>query len=136
MGGVMRLSKVTALYRPVGPGQLQRIIESGWMKFPERKSRQRYFYPMLDESFAHHVAADWNVRNSGVGYVTRFKVERKFLEPYPIYIVGGPEHREYRIEADMLARLNENIVGKIEVISVYGELPFSEDEALLTATLR
>ena len=132
----MRLSKVTALYRPVGPVQLQRIIESGWLKFPKRKARQRYFYPMLDESFAHHVAGDWNVRNSGVGYVTRFKVERKFLETYPIYIVGGPEHREYRIEAEMLEQLNDNIVGKIEVISVYGEPPFSENEAFVTAALR
>lgn len=132
----MRLSKVTTLYRPVGPVQLQRIIESGWTEFPERKARQRYFYPMLDESFAHHVAADWNVRNSGVGYVTRFKVKRKFLEPYPIYIVGGPEHREYRVEADSLASLNDNIVGKIEVISVYGETPFSEEETLLTVALR
>lgn len=120
----MRLSEVAMLYRPVGPGQLQRIIESGWAQFPERKARQRYFYPMLHESFAKRVARDWNVRNSGVGYVTRFRVKRTFLEPYPIYIIGGPEHREYRIEAKCLEQLNDNIVGKIEVIAAYGESSF------------
>ncbi|MBV1920438.1 MAG: ADP-ribosylation/crystallin J1 [Pseudomonadales bacterium] len=126
----MRLSEVATLYRPVGPGQLQCIIESGWARFPERKARQRYFYPMLHESFAKRVAGDWNVRNSGVGYVTRFKVKRTFLEYYPIYMVGGPEHREYRIDAKRLAQLNNNIVGKIEVIAVFGEPPFSEETGL------
>ncbi|OUS03030.1 hypothetical protein A9Q81_08000 [Gammaproteobacteria bacterium 42_54_T18] len=125
-----RLSEVATLYRPVGPGQLQCIIESGWARFPERKVRQRYFYPMLHESFAKHVAGDWNVRNSGVGYVTRFKVKRTFLEPYPVYMVGGPEHREYRIDADRLTQLNNNIVGKIEVIAVFGEPPFTEETEL------
>ena len=127
----MRLSEVATLYRPVGPGQLQCIIESGWAEFPERKTRQRYFYPMLHESFAHTVASDWNVRNLGVGYVTRFKVKRSFLDSYPIYIVGGPEHREYRIDANEVSLLNANIVGKIEVIAVYGEEAFSEDLMLM-----
>ncbi|PCJ44145.1 MAG: hypothetical protein COA99_07355 [Moraxellaceae bacterium] len=127
----MRLSEVATLYRPVGPGQLQCIIASGWSQFPERKARQRFFYPMLHESFAKSVAEDWNVRNSGVGYVTRFKLKREFLEPHPIYMVGGPEHREYRIEASLLAQLNSNIVGKIEVIAVYGERLFSDEQILL-----
>ena len=127
----MRVSEVATLFRPVGPGQLQCIIESGWAAFPERKTRQRYFYPMLHESFAKRVASDWDVRNSGVGYVTRFKVKRAFLESYPVYIVGGPEHREYRIESSMLEHLNKNIVGKIEVIAVYGEPPFTAEAELL-----
>lgn len=128
----MGSSEVTTLYRPVGPVQLQHIVASGWQSFPNRKVRQRYFYPMLHESFAHRVAQDWNVRNSGVGYVTRFKVRRTFLEHYPVYIVGGPEHKEYRIEAEQLAMLNENIVGRIEVIGVYGEVADNARLSLVT----
>lgn len=111
--------ETVTLYRSVGPGQLKCIANTSWKRFPPRLHWQRFFYPMLHESFAHRIASQWNVEQSGVGYVLRFKVRKDYLEPLPIYIIGGPEHKEYRIAADEIDRLNENIIGDIEVLAVY-----------------
>jgi len=35
------------------------------------------------------IARDWNVKHSGVGYVTRFEVRRDFLDRYEVHQVGG-----------------------------------------------
>lgn len=118
------------LYRAVGPGQLQSIVAMGWKAFPPRRVSQRYFYPMLHASFAHKIAGDWNVRQSGVGYVVGFKVRKAFLEGYSIYRIGGPEHREYRIPATDLDGLNANIVGDIELLGIYHNAGLVEDAAL------
>lgn len=115
--------ETVALYRSVGPGQLKCIVESGWKKFPPRLHWQPYFYPMLHESFAHKIASQWNVKQSGAGYVVRFNVKKSYVERLPIYIIGGPEHKEYRIAADELAGLNESIVGDIELMATYDSQP-------------
>ncbi|MDX1694347.1 MAG: hypothetical protein R3208_11340 [Ketobacteraceae bacterium] len=111
--------ETVTLYRSVGPGQLKCIADSGWKRFPPRLHWQRYFYPMLHESFAHRIASQWNVEQSGVGYVVRFRVRKEYIDPLPVYIIGGPEHKEYRIPAEDFERLNSNIVGAIEVLAAY-----------------
>jgi len=37
---------------------------------------QPLFYPVLNEDYATRIARDWSVKASGVGYVTRFDVEK------------------------------------------------------------
>ncbi|MGB3619987.1 ADP-ribosylation/crystallin J1 [Ketobacter sp. MCCC 1A13808] len=113
------LNQTISLYRPIGPGQLQAILDSGSRRFPDRKTNQKFFYPLLHEAFAHFIARHWQLRNSGVGYVTMFEVRQSFVQDLPIFRMGGPEHQEYRIEAQSLPCLNDNIVGKISVIAVY-----------------
>ena len=49
----------------------------------------------------------------------RFRVRAEFLRDYQIHIVGSSEHQEYWIPAEDLQKLNENIVGAIEVISEF-----------------
>lgn len=115
--------ETVTLYRSVGPGQLKCIVESGWKKFPPRLHWQPYFYPMLHEAFAHKIASQWNVKQSGVGYVLRFKVRKQYLDSLPIYIIGGPEHKEYRIASHELSDLNDNLVGSIELMATYKEEP-------------
>lgn len=60
------------LYRPVGPAELALIEASGRTAFPSRLSGQPIFYPVLDEVYATHIARDWNVKQNGTGFVTRF----------------------------------------------------------------
>jgi len=62
---------------------------------------------------------DWNVKQSGSGYVTRFRVRQSFLDRYEIHQVGGRTILEYWIPAEDLAELNANIVGLIEVVAEY-----------------
>jgi len=108
----------STLYRPVGPGQLQAILESGGRRFPGRRPNQKFFYPLLHESFARRIAAEWHLQRSGVGYITAFEVVSEYLQTIPVYTVGGPEHREYRIPARELEAFNDQIVGRISVVGV------------------
>jgi len=50
---------------------------------------QPIFYPVLNQEYATMTARDWNVKRSGAGYVTRFRVRRSFLDHYEVHQVGG-----------------------------------------------
>ena len=63
------------------------------------------------------IARDWNVKASGVGFVTRFDVERSYLDQFDVHQVGGQTILEYWIPAERLDEFNEHIVGKIEEVS-------------------
>ena len=107
------------LYRPVGPKELALIAASGFREFPPRLPDQPIFYPVLNEQYARQIARDWNVRDSGAGYVTRFAVRAGFVGRYQEQQVGSTVHRELWIPAEHLAEMNQNIVGLIEVIAEY-----------------
>lgn len=107
------------LYRPVGPKELELIEQSGWREFPPRLPEQPIFYPVLNEEYATQIARDWNVRESGAGFVTRFRVEAGFIGRYPVQTVGGSVHQELWVPAEELADLNRHIVGRIEVIAEF-----------------
>jgi hypothetical protein len=112
-------TKTTTLYRPVGPKELALIAASGFREFPPRLPEQPIFYPVLNEEYARQIARDWNVPDSGAGYVTRFAVRAEFLARYAEKQVGTSVHRELWIPAEDLAEMNQNIVGSIEVIAEY-----------------
>jgi hypothetical protein len=87
--------------------------------FPPRLPEQPIFYPVLTEAYAIKIARDWNVRASGAGYVTRFKVRRDFLAKYDAQHAGGRSHLEYWIPAEDLAAFNAAIVGEMEVTAEF-----------------
>jgi hypothetical protein len=78
------------LWRPTGPEELALVEASGWRKWPPRLAGQSIFYPVLNEEYATMIARDWNVRQSGAGYVTRFQVRRSFLDNYEIHQGARP----------------------------------------------
>jgi hypothetical protein len=105
------------LYRPVGPKELALIVASGYREFPPRLPEQPIFYPVLNEEYACQIARDWNVPDSGAGYVTRFALRKDFANRYPVQKVGSSIHQELWIPAEDLAEMNRNIIGLIEVIA-------------------
>src|SRR5262249_20984673 len=107
------------LYRPVGPKELSLIRESGWREFPPRLPGQPIFYPVLNEEYATQIARDWNVRESGAGFVTRFLLDADFAKRYPPQTVGSSVHRELWVPAEDLTEFNGHIVGLIEVIAEF-----------------
>lgn len=107
------------LYRPTGPNELKLVEESGYTKWPARLPEQPIFYPVTNEEYAKEIAIKWNIKDSKVGYVTRFRVRKDFMDKYEIQQVGGKNHTEWWIPADDLDDLNRNIVGLIEVIGEY-----------------
>lgn len=107
------------LWRPTGPEELALVEESGWTAWPPRLPDQPIFYPVLNEDYATRIARDWNVKASGVGYVTRFEVRKSYLDSYDVQQAGGDTILEYWIPAEDLANFNANIVGTIDVVAEY-----------------
>jgi hypothetical protein len=77
-------------------------------EFPPRLPAQPILYPVTNEEYARHIAENWNVKESGSGYVTR-----------PVQQVGARVHTEHWVPAEELPELNRNIVGLIEVIASF-----------------
>ena len=107
------------LFRPSGPQELELVRASGFKRWPPRLPEQPIFYPVTNEEYAVQIARRWNVKDNGVGYVTRFRVLKTFMDRFPLEKVGGREHIEWWIPAAELEALNDNIVGLIEVIGEY-----------------
>jgi len=114
--------EVTTLYRPVGQAELELIRSSGFCRFPSRLPQQPFFHPVLSEQYATHIARYWNTKDESSGfsgYVMRFRLRTEFLPAYEVHTVGSTEHQEYWIPAQDLQRMNESIVGGIEVVSEF-----------------
>ena len=112
-------AETVTLWRPTGPEELALVEASGWREWLPRLAAQPIFYPVLNEEYATRIARDWNVRQSGAGYVTRFEVRRSFLDNYEVHQVGGQTILEYWIPAEDLGALNASIVGTIKVIAEF-----------------
>lgn len=65
------------------------------------------------------IAERWNVRDSGEGYVTRFRVRAEYISRHEVNTVGGRECQEYWIPAEDLPEFNANVVGLIEVVAEF-----------------
>lgn len=114
------MNSTVVVYRPAGPEEIRLVEETGFTRWPPRLPEQPIFYPVTNEDYAAEIASKWNVRDSGVGYVTRFEVRKSFMDRYEIKTVGGPGHTEWWIPAEDLEELNDNIVGKIQVVRRFG----------------
>lgn len=110
------------LFRPVGSNELALIKNSKFRAFPPRLPEQPIFYPVTNFEYAEQIARGWNSTDPGhgnLGYVTRFRVRREFLESYETHTVGGQIHTEYWIPADDLKAFNANLIEPIEVVAEY-----------------
>lgn len=114
-------TETVTLYRPAGPEELELVRQSGFRKWLPRLPEQPIFYPVTNEQYAIEIAARWNVKDSGVGYVTRFQVSSAFMSRYDIQQVGSAHHTEWWVPAEDLELLNSHIVGLIEVIGEFGK---------------
>lgn len=111
--------RAVTLFRPVGRKELDLIRAADFRAFPPRLFFQPIFYPVLTEPYAADIARKWNTKDEAsgyVGYVTRFRVDRAFLDRYEVHTVGNSQHQEYWIPAEDLAAFNDPLVGPIEVI--------------------
>ncbi|MBB3061139.1 hypothetical protein [Microbulbifer rhizosphaerae] len=86
----MAIETVT-LYRPTGPKELELVRQSGFKRWPPRLPGQPIFYPVTNEAYAKQIATQWNIKDSGIGYVTRFEVRKPFMDRYQIQQVGGSD---------------------------------------------
>lgn len=113
------IPETITLFRPVGPIDLELIKNSNWSAFPSRLSDQPIFYPVFNQEYAEQIARDWNAKSSGSGFVTKFQIEKSFIEKYEIHKVGGQIYLELWVPANELDELNKHIIGKIELIKEF-----------------
>ncbi len=113
--------ELVTLYRPTGPNELKLVEDSGFKRWPRRLPGQPIFYPVTNEKYAIEIASKWNVKDSKVGYVTKFQVKKSFMDRYEVQTVGASYHTEWWIPDSDLEELNDNIVGLIDVIGEYRE---------------
>ncbi len=98
-------------------GQSQRIAPVA-ARLPD----QPIFCPVFNEEYAARIARDWNVPATGVGYVTRFDVEKAYLDQFEVHQVGGRTILEYWIPAEQLEEFNDHIVGGIVEVSRFEQV--------------
>ena len=91
------------------------MAESGYTRWPPRLADQPIFYPVTNEKYAREVNA-WNVKQFGLGYITKFAVNKEFVDRYNVETVGASYHTEWWIPAEDLDELNANIVGEITIV--------------------
>jgi hypothetical protein len=72
------------MYRTTWPNELKLVEKSGFSKWPPRLPEQPIFYPVTNERYAKEIATKLNIKDSGIGYVTRFKVKKDFMAKYKI----------------------------------------------------
>lgn len=118
--GIERIEDYTVMYRPVGPAELRLLADSHFLAWPPRLPDQPIFYPVTNEFYASEIASRWNVPDSGCGFVTRFRVRNSFADRFSVHVVGAKMHSEWWIPAELVPELNDNLVGRIEVIEVCG----------------
>lgn len=128
-GGVEIEGDLVVMYRPTGPNELALVEASGFRRWPPRLPEQPIFYPVTNERYAMEIATRWNVKDSGVGYVTRFRVSKEIVDGYAVQKVGGAHHTEWWVPAEELEAFNDAIVGQIEVIDEYRHDPHAASDA-------
>ncbi|HEY1174600.1 MAG TPA: hypothetical protein VGF17_00455 [Phytomonospora sp.] len=118
-GRVENPDGTTTLWRPTGPAELRLVEESGRRRWPPRLPDQPIFYPVLNEDYAARIAREWNVPDSGRGYITRFRVDTAYVRRFPTRRAGGRDVLELWVPAEELDEFNDHIVGLIEVVGEF-----------------
>lgn len=131
-------SDTLTLWRPTGQAELDLVAASGWRAWP-RLPEQPFFYLGLNRWHATKGARERSVPSEGVGYVTRFVVQRAHMHRYRVHRTGGHQELEYQIPAEELADLNAHIIGAITEEADYrgpvSDQEFTDAEHALGAAL-
>jgi hypothetical protein len=111
---------------------LKLIQASDYTTFPPRLPHQPIFYPVLNFEYAEQIAQQWNTKDAASGYmgaVTRFELPVEYLAQFEEQLVGDAAHRELWIPAEELNSFNQQLTGRIEVVSVYYGDQFTGEKA-------
>jgi hypothetical protein len=117
-----RARKTRTLYRPMGVGEMAKILEADAARFPPRLPEQPIFYPVLNREYAEQIAERWNAPNSQNGYagfVTEFHVDANYALRFKPHVVGSSLHRELWVPAEVLEQFNQHLVGPITLVCAY-----------------
>ena len=69
--------------------------------------------------YAKTIARQWDAVQYTKGFVVSFTISMEFISHYKIQTIAYDEHMEYSVPIEELERLNNNIIGRIELVSVF-----------------
>ncbi len=118
--------ETTTLYRPVNKVELDLIQKTQWKKFPPRLPEQPIFYPVTNQEYASQITTEWNLPSYKNGFVTEFRLSKKYLTKFKVEKVGLDHHTELWVPAEELEEFNNEIIGGIKVIEGYHADPDSQ----------
>ncbi|WP_410795922.1 hypothetical protein [Parvularcula sp. LCG005] len=109
------------LYRPVGLKELEKIEAQDFRAFPPRLPEQPIFYPVTNRAYAQQIARDWNAKynDEKIGYVTEFDIDSDYCAKFDHKVVGGANHEELWVPAELLEEFNQKIIGKIRIVDEF-----------------
>lgn len=110
------MEDTVTLFRPTAPSELALLRDSGFLKWPPRLPEQPLFYPVTSEQDAIAITRAWIVQHSGLGYVSRFRVRKEFLDQCKTHDSETCDRNMRLVPAEDVEALNKSIVGKIEII--------------------
>lgn len=113
------MNRDIVLYKSLTPVQFAAVIRSGWRGFAVDSPEQKIFYPKLRLEYAEMIARMFNLAHYSAAYVVRFRLPLCFLQRYEIQSVAYEAHREYKIPVEDLEVMNQQILGRIEVVSAF-----------------
>jgi len=88
---------------------LDLIAELDWKGFPPRLPQQPIFYPVTNLDYARRISIEWNLPAYAKSYFQKFDVQN----------AGGKRIDGLWIPAEELAKFNQHIIGKIEIIETH-----------------
>lgn len=108
------------LYRPTGINELALVYQTGMRAWPPRLAGQPIFYPVLNLAYAEQIARDWNAPSEGrAGFATSFDVDDAYVSRFDVQIVGGRQHEELWVPADVLPEFNAHMSSHVTVETSY-----------------
>jgi len=116
------MSVIRTLYRPVSHQQLQQMENQSTPGFSAALwPASEYFYAIADLEYAFLLAKGWAEREQGAIYLTGFQVPDSYLANFRLSCMGANHHQEYWVPLSALAEFSQQIVGPIDVLSVFSQ---------------
>lgn len=109
-------NETVPLYRPALPTELAGLRDHGFSKWPVLPREQPLFFPVGDERLADAAAKTWTEEHGTTTYVTRFRVRSRLVNGGKSDQVRSVGEDEWPVAVQDVNALNQNIVGKIEVV--------------------
>lgn len=110
-----------ALYQTLSPEQLSALEHRAWRGIEAGQGGEYFCYLKLQQRYAEMIARQWTVPVHGAGYVVRLLLPRAALAAYDLETVAYEEHLEYRVPVCELPDLGGQLVGRVELVSVFRE---------------
>lgn len=109
------------LYRPLRADEYRAVEALDFKGFPPARADQPLFSVLLSEEGAVQIASRMRLAKTSEStvYVVSFAVDDAYIRQFPVHKGVSREREALWIPAEELEILNQHLIGKIQVISMF-----------------